>query len=100
MGEKDDDFKLKNDLLYHNARLCISKDYKVCTEILDQSHIKEAGHFGEEKTLALLEKNYYWPALKKDVVEYCKTCDICQHIKTSTQKPTGMLKPIPVPKRS
>ena len=36
-----------------------------------------AGHFGRDKTEALLKRKYYWPKLALDVAEYVKTFNIC-----------------------
>ena len=39
------------------------------------------GHFGRDKTIALVEDRFYWPSLKRDVariVAQCKTCSIAK----------------------
>ena len=56
-----------------------------------------AGHFGVDKTVAAVKQVYYWRGLQKDVEAYVKSCDKCQRTKTSTQKPAGLLQPIPIP---
>ncbi|KAF7117266.1 hypothetical protein RHSIM_RhsimMtG0001900 (mitochondrion) [Rhododendron simsii] len=58
-----------------------------------------AGHPGEERTLALLKQGYYWPQMCDDVVEYVRTCLICQQDKPEHKKKAGLLEPLPVPKR-
>ena len=58
-----------------------------------------AGHPGEERTLALLKQGYYWPQMRDDVVEYVRTCLICQQDKPEHKKKAGLLEPLPVPKR-
>ena len=36
------------------------------------------GHFEVRKTTNKVLAEFYWPTLRKDVREYCKSCDICQ----------------------
>ena len=42
---------------------------KLRFEILDQCH-RKLGHIGIDKMYALIMKNYYWPKLFNDVVDY------------------------------
>ena len=37
-----------------------------------------AGHFGRERTLAMIQQRMDWPGLAKDVEELCRSCPICQ----------------------
>ena len=50
----------------------------------------EGGHFGVRKTYAHLLK--FWPRVKNDVVEYIKTCNVCQ----LTGKPNKHITPAPL----
>ena len=46
-----------------------------------------AGHFGRDKTIALVEDRFYWPSLKRDVsriVAQCRTCQIAKAKKQNT----------------
>lgn len=38
----------------------------------------ETAHVGGHKLLQRLVSRYYWPTLRKDVLDYAKTCDVCQ----------------------
>jgi transposase InsO family protein len=58
-----------------------------------------AGHFGINKTLKLIQRDYAWPTMKKDVSDYVKSCDVCCRSKTPRKKPSGLLHPLPVPTR-
>lgn len=51
----------------------------------------QSGHLGIEKTHARIAKDYYWPGMFKDIVNYVKHCDICQKIKSEQYAPPGML---------
>ena len=46
-----------------------------------------AGHLGQEKTLELLSRNYYWPRMRAFVNEYVCTCDTCARNKPSRHAP-------------
>jgi hypothetical protein len=56
-----------------------------------------AGHFGSERTFDQVARRFWWPALKTDVLHYCRTCPTCQKVKTDNRKPAGLLQPIPPP---
>ncbi|CAI7774702.1 unnamed protein product [Closterium sp. NIES-53] len=55
-----------------------------------------AGHFGSNKTLAGIAKYYYWPRMAADVQQFVTSCDTYQRMKSSKQKKTGLLQPLPV----
>lgn len=58
-----------------------------------------AGHLGEDKTLASISRYFYWPRMRETVAEYVRTCDACQHSKSSNTKPGGLLRPLPIPEQ-
>ncbi|CAI7797165.1 unnamed protein product, partial [Closterium sp. NIES-53] len=62
-------------------------------------NVPYAGHFGSNKTLAGIAKYYYWPRMAADVQQFVTSCDTCQRMKSSKQKKTGLLQPLPVPEQ-
>ncbi|GJP51951.1 hypothetical protein CLOM_g11081 [Closterium sp. NIES-68] len=58
-----------------------------------------SGHFGVDKTLKALQQFYYWPDMVTDVQRYVAACPICQRMKSSHQRPTGLLQPLEPPQR-
>ena len=52
---------------------------------------------GVSKTLQLVRRTYWWPKMKQDVATYIKNCPSCQMCKSSNEKPSGLLKPLPIP---
>ncbi|RVW75511.1 Transposon Tf2-2 polyprotein [Vitis vinifera] len=69
-------------------------------ELLRETHdVKWAGHPGEERTLALLARSYYWPKMGEEVQVYVKTCLVCQMDKTERKKAAGLLQPLPIPEK-
>jgi hypothetical protein len=57
----------------------------------------QAGHFGQTKTQELVFRDFWWPSMKEDVIDYVRNCPSCQRSKSSTQKPYGQLQPLPIP---
>ena len=40
-----------------------------------------AGHFGQNKTLELVRRDYTWPGVRMYVKDYCKSCTTCARAK-------------------
>jgi len=57
-----------------------------------------AGHFGHDKTYALLIHSYYWPGMKYDVNNFVEKCRIFQYDKGKKEN-IGLYQPFPIPNR-
>ncbi|GJT89507.1 RNA-directed DNA polymerase [Tanacetum coccineum] len=82
--------------LFKGTRLCIP----LCSlreAIVLEGHVGGlAGHFGRDKTLALLREQFYWPKMERDVnrlLERCRTC----HIAKTHSSNAGLYNPLSVP---
>ena len=90
------DFLLQEGFLFKGPRLCIPKCGTRELLIREVHGGSLAGHFGENKTLAMLKEHYYWPRMSKDVQDMVKRCATCQVAK-SHLLPQGLYMPLPVP---
>lgn len=93
--------KLNNttQVLTFNGLIYVPNNRKIKRLILQSRHdAPYAGHLGRRKTLASVSRDYYWPGMMKYVIEYTKSCDLCQRNRIDTHKPFGKLQPLPVPK--
>ena len=79
--------------VYH--QIVVPKSYR--HEILSIAHESPmSGHLGINKTYHKIINHFYWPGLKSDVSEYCKTCHTCQMVGKPNQTiPKAQLQPIP-----
>ena len=100
-------FRWQEGLLYMDRTeglpvLCIPrtmhKSRRLTEVIIDQAH-QTIGHAGSERTSKYIHKFYWWSTLSKDVTKFCATCRTCQAVKPSTQRPMGLLHPLPIPSR-
>lgn len=55
-----------------------------------------SGHFGCDKTIEEVERQFDWPSLKRDVSKIIDQCHHCQLVKHCNQN-TGLYTPLPVP---
>ncbi|GJT86674.1 RNA-directed DNA polymerase [Tanacetum coccineum] len=81
--------------LFKGARLCIPLCSLREAIILEGHASGLAGHFGRDKTLALL-REFYWPKMERDfnrLLERCRTC----HIAKTHSSNAGLYTPLSVP---
>lgn len=53
-----------------------------------------AGHLSGSKVFAKLSQTVTWPGIKRDIFRYCRSCHVCQMVKSRGGKPPGLMKPI------
>ena len=58
-----------------------------------------AGHPGRAKTVDLLDRQYYWKDMRKQVDQYERNCHSCQRSRTSWHATFVVLRPLPVPEK-
>ena len=93
-------FELHDELIYLRSgkRLAIPNNKELRTLLLHECHDSIiARHLGTEKTLELVQRNYFWPRMGKDIKNYVTSCDSCQRNKISNQVPAGLLQPLDIP---
>ena len=71
---------------------------KLVEIVLDSIHTT-IGHLGARRTSDYTRKLFWWPSMGRDIALFCKTCGVCQTIKSSTQSPQGLLHSLPIPTR-
>jgi Integrase zinc binding domain/Integrase core domain len=75
-----------------------SRDLQLC--ILQSFHDHPiSGHFGVNKTLSVIRREYTWPNIWEFVADYVKSCTTCAKSKAKRHKPYGLLHQLPVPLR-
>jgi hypothetical protein len=66
--------------------------------ILKEIHnMTYVGHPRYQKTVASVKSHYFWPCMKREIVEYIARCMECQKVKAEYRHPAGLLQPLPIP---
>ena len=81
-------------LHWYGDRLVVVEDSSLKRGVISLYHDSiTAGHPGISNTTWAIAKDFWWPAMKKDVTEYVKGCTTCQSRKNQPNK----AKPPPFP---
>jgi hypothetical protein len=87
----------RNGLIFIGDRLIIPKHKDLWENLFRLAH-DNLGHFGAEKSYASLRNEFYWPNMRRDLVEaYVLSCTDCQRNKNWTTTLASPLHPLPVP---
>uniref|UniRef100_A0A674NL88 Gypsy retrotransposon integrase-like protein 1 n=1 Tax=Takifugu rubripes TaxID=31033 RepID=A0A674NL88_TAKRU len=74
-----------------STQIVVPRPYR--SEILSLAHETPlSGHLGIRKTHDRILRNFFWPGLKGDVAQFCKTCHMCQ----IAGKPNQVIPPAPL----
>jgi len=93
-----DEWIEKDGLLYTKNRLYIPEAEALQTEIAQGCHDSlVAGHFGQEKTIEIVARDFYWKKLADRIRDYVRSCDECQHSKSPRHAKYGLLQLLEVP---
>ena len=97
------EYTLHDGLLYHVAddgaqSLYIPKGKSLRKTLIAECHDTACGgHFGRDKTVDRLQRQFYWPNLTESVATYVRTCPSCQLNKPRNHPRHGLLHSLPIP---
>ena len=52
---------------------------------------------GQNKTIQIIKRHYWWKSIAKEIKRYIKNCRKCGRNKTQHNKTSGLLHPLPIP---
>ena len=74
----------KDGMLFRKGKVWIPSDPSLRKLIMESEHdSRVAGHMGMDKTMELVDRNFYWPEMAKDIEDYVRSCEDCQKNKAS-----------------
>ncbi|XP_040967911.1 uncharacterized protein [Gossypium hirsutum] len=89
-----DNGSLLAELQVKPRRVCPTKDTDLRQSILQEEHSSPyAMHLGRNKMYRDLWEFYWWPGLKREVIDFVSKCLICQQVKLEHQLSSGLLQP-------
>ena len=83
------------DLQKSNKFLALAP-YHIQSTLLQLAHDSlSSGHLGPEKTLKRIQQDWFWPGMKDDVYNYCRSCHVCLKSNYPSNKKPAPLEPMP-----
>ncbi|MBW0527320.1 hypothetical protein O181_067035 [Austropuccinia psidii MF-1] len=98
-GKSVQDYSLdsSSQLLLFKDRVVVPNDPTIQLSILQKRHDSPlAGHPGQEKTLKLVKRDFYWSGMTQFIKDYVSSCQQCSRNKNIHHKKFGFLKPLPI----
>ena len=90
--------EIKEGLLYRKGMLWIPEDDNLKNLILRSEHnMKIAGHMGQDKTIELIRRNFWWPKMNERITDFIRRCPECQKNKAARHQPYGLSSPLELP---
>ncbi|KAG9447555.1 hypothetical protein H6P81_013683 [Aristolochia fimbriata] len=91
-------YSFREGLLFYRGKLIIPSDSPLRLQLLHEYHSSPiGGHAGTARTFHRLSSNFSWKHMRRDVQHYVATCQTCQQMKDSFQRPAGLLQPLSIP---
>lgn len=97
--DTDPRFQFQDGLLYYQGLLYVPEGPCRLRVLQSRHDFPSAGHFGYNKTMELISRDFWWPQMWKSVKNYVTTCDICSRSKIPRHRPYGLLHPLPIPEK-
>jgi len=88
--------RLEGELLYRKKKLWIPAGN--VQQVIESEHdTKIAGHMGQDKTIELIRRNFWWPKMNERIVDFVRSCPECQKNKAARHQPYGLSSPLELP---
>ena len=97
LRNNDPRFQFQDGLLYYEGLLYVPEGPCRLRVLQSRHDFPSAGHFGYNKTMELISRDFWWPQMWKTVKDYVTTCDTCSRSKIPRHRPYGLLQPLPIP---
>jgi hypothetical protein len=99
MQHKVEDYELGTDqILLYRSIIYVPNSHELRSMILKEMHnVPYYGHPRYQKIVATVKRKYYWPCMKKDIVDYIDKCLEFQKVMVEHRHPAGLLQEFPIP---
>jgi hypothetical protein len=95
-------YVIDNNILYKKVKVnhinklvvCLPLRFRLETLYSYHDDPLSGAHLGTAKTVDKIMNRYYWPSMRKDIIDYVRSCTECQTKKKPLLPPAGLMIPI------
>ena len=96
---KDKEWSVEDGLILKEEKIYMPEG-ALRVEVIRRHHnTTVGGHGGRWKMTELVERNYWWPGMMKEVAKYVEGCNLCQRHKNRTEALADKLMPNSIPEK-
>ena len=95
------DYQFDKGLLKFKGKLYVGTAKGIKDNLIKELHDSAVGgHSGQRGCLQRVQALFHWPGIKKKVIQFVRSCDVCQRNKHENVPYPGLLQPLPVPQQA
>jgi hypothetical protein len=88
--------RIEDELLYQGNLLWVPEG--LTQKVMESEHdTKITGHMGQDKTIELIKRNFWWPKMNERIIDFVRSCPNCQSDKAARHRPYGLISPLELP---
>jgi len=90
------EMRIQGNLLYRKEKLWTPA--AAVQRVMESEHdTRVAGHMGQDKTIELIRRNFWWPKMNKRIIDFIRSCPECQKNKAARHRPYSLSSPLELP---
>jgi len=93
---KDREIRTEQGVLYREGLLRVPS--RLIQQVIESEYdTKVAGHMGQDKSIELIRRNFWWPKMNERIIDFVSSCSECQQNKAFRHQPYGLSCPLELP---
>ena len=94
-------YQLDKGLVKFKGKLYVGTSKGIRENLIKALHASAVGgHSGQRGCLQRVQALFHWPGIKRDVIQFVRSCDVCQRSKHENVPYPELLQPLPVPQQA
>ena len=92
LNKDDSEYSVKDRLLYRKDKLYVLNKNELRKTLIQKIYEHSIVDYSEiQRTKVSVQRNYYWPEIKKLMKRYVKNCQVCSRFKALRDRYNGLL---------
>lgn len=91
-------FSLQQGIIQYKNKIWLGSHSDLQRQVMAALHCSPiGGHSGYLATFSKISGLFFWPGMRKDILQFIRTCSVCLQAKPDRTRYPGLLEPLPIP---